>query len=187
MSNCLVESLMSQKSDLVLESSLQVFFYDHLQEFNKKSLNPLPNETIFYSSMVMDNYGVSEKFFEKVDGKAREKILGIKLLESSQFPKEKQKQVLKDIAETSLLICGYFSDSLNRKIIDTNYYQDLGVIAYNRLNSFSPSAYDIPSFYKLMAQSFGNVTLLMNFVAKKYSADSDKDLPWLILPSRKVS
>lgn len=178
---------MSQKSDLTLESSLQVFFYDHLQEFNKKSMNPLPNETIYYSSLVMDNYGVSEKFFEKVNGKAKEKILGIKLLESSQFPKEKQKQVLKDIAETSLLICGYFSDSLNRKIIDTNYYQDLGVIAYNRLNAFSPNAYDIPSFYKLMAQSFGNVTLLMNFVAKKYSADSDKDLPWLILPARKVS
>ena len=30
---------MSQKSGLVLESSLQVFFYDLLQEFNKKALN----------------------------------------------------------------------------------------------------------------------------------------------------
>lgn len=178
---------MSQKTELILESSLQVFFYDHLQEFNKKSINPLPNEAIFYSSLVMDNYGVSEKFFERVNGKAKEKILGIKLLESSQFPKEKQKQILKDIAETSLLICGFFSDSLNRKIVDTSYYQDLGIIAYNRLNSFTPSAYDVPSFYKMMAQSFSNVTLLMNFVSKKYSAENDKDLPWLILPPRKVS
>lgn len=178
---------MSQKTGLVLDSSLQVFFYDHLQEFNKKSLNPLPNETIYYSSLVMDNYGVSEKFFEYVNGKAKEKILGIKLLESSQHPKEKQKQILKDIAEMSLLICGYFADSMNRKIIDVNYYQDLGIIAYGRLNSFSPTAYDIPAFYKLMARSFSEITLLMSFVSKKYSADSDKDLPWLILPQRKVS
>jgi hypothetical protein len=178
---------MSQKNELVLESSLQVFFYDHLQEFNKKSLNPLPNETIFYSSLVMDTYGVSDKFFEKVNGKAKEKILGIKLLESSQFPKEKQKLILKDIAETSLLICGYFADSLNRKIIDVNYYQDLGMIAYKRLNSFMPSAYDVPSFYQQMAQCFSDVTLLMSFVSKKSSAESDKDLPWLIVPPRKAS
>ena len=61
---------MSQSSKLVLDSSLQVFFYDHLQEFNKKFLTPLPNETIFYSSLVMDSFGESTKLFEQVDGKS---------------------------------------------------------------------------------------------------------------------
>ena len=176
---------MSQKSGLVLESSLQVFFYDLLQEFNKKALKPLPNETIFYSSFVMDSYGDSTKFFEQVDGKSREKILGLKLLESSHLSKEKQKVALRDVAETSLLICGYFSDSLNKKIIDTKYYHDLGQIAYNRLNSITPEAYDVPSFYKIMSKSFSSITLLMNLASKKYS--SDKDLPWLILSERKIS
>jgi hypothetical protein len=156
-----------------------------LQEFNKKSLNPLPNETIFYSSMVMDSYGDSAKFFEQVDGKAREKILGIKLLEASQLPKEKQKAVFRDVAETSLLICGYFSDSLNKKITDVKYYHDLGRIAYSRLNNITPEAYDVPSFYKVMANSFSGITLLMNLVANKYS--SDRDMPWLILSERKIS
>lgn len=176
---------MNQKSALVLESSLQVFFYDHLQEFNKLSLTPLPNETIFYSSLVMDSYGDSAKFFEQVDGKAREKILGIKLLEASQMTKEKQKAAIRDVAETSLLICGYFADSLNKKMIDIKYYQDLGKIAYSRLNSITPTAYDVPSFYKKMAHSFSGITLLMNLVSKKYS--SDRDMPWLILTDRKVS
>lgn len=176
---------MTKTSTLVLESSLQVFFYDHLQEFNKKSLSPLPNETIFYSSLVMDNYGDTSKFFEQVDGKAREKILGLKLLEASQLSREKQKLAIRDVAETSLLICGYFADSLNKKIIDVKYYQDLGKIAYSRLNSMTPEAYDVPSFYKKMARSFDGITLLMNLVSKKYS--SDRDLPWLILTNRKVS
>ncbi|MDO9184046.1 MAG: hypothetical protein Q7U04_16655 [Bacteriovorax sp.] len=176
---------MTQKSGLVLESSLQVFFYDHLQEFNKRSLSPLPNETIFYSSLVMDSYGDSAKFFEQVDGKSREKILGIKLLEAGQLSREKQKAALRDVAETSLLVCGYFADSLNKKIIDTKYYQDLGRIAYSRLNSITPEAYDVPSFYKVMANSFSGITLLMNLVSKKYS--SDRDMPWLIVTNRKVS
>lgn len=178
---------MSQSSKIVLESSLQVFFYDHLQEFNKKFMSPLSNETIFYSSIVMDSFGDTSKLFEQVDGKTKDKILGIKLLEATQLPRAKQKIIFKDIAETSLLICGYFSDSLNKKIVDIKYYEDLGRIAYQRLNSISPEAYDVPLFYKGMAKSFSEVTLLMSLISKKNSSESDKDLPWLILGDRKVS
>lgn len=178
---------MTQESKILLGTSLQAFFYDHLQEFNSKSLNPLRQETIFYSSMVMDNYGESTKFFEQVGDRAREKILGIKLMESSQFPREKQKQVLRDIAETSLLICGYFHDSLNKKLIDARYYEDIGKMAYIRLNSFAPEAYDVPSFFKLMASHFSDVTLLMGLVSKKYSSESDPAMPWLILKDRRLS
>lgn len=178
---------MSQSSKIILDANLQVFFYEHLQDFNARSLMPLPTETILYSSYVMDNFGNSERFFEQVNGKAREKILGIKLMESSQFPREMQKTILKDIAEMSLLICGYFYDSLNKKIIDVKYYEDIGKIAYTKLNSFYPSAYDVPSFYYKMASSFSDVTMLMSLVSKKYSDDSDPAMPWLILKDRKVS
>lgn len=178
---------MTQESKILLGTSLQGFFYDHLQEYNIRSLNPLRQEAIFYSSMVMDAYGESAKFFEQVDNKAREKILGLKLMESSQFPREKQKQVLRDIAETSLLICGFFHDSLNKKIVDARYYEDIGKIAYTRLDSFAPEAYDVPSFFKMMANSFSDVTMLMSLVSKKYSSDSDPAIPWLILKDRRIS
>jgi hypothetical protein len=178
---------MSESTKLVLDANLQAFFFEHLQEFNKKSLTPLPTETIFYSSMVMDNFGDSAKFFEQVNGKTKEKILGIKLMEASQFPREMQKNALKEIAEMSLLICGYFYDSLNKKIIDVKYYEDVGKIAYSNLNSFCPTAFDVPSFYKKMAHNFGDVTLLMSLISKKYSAGSDPAMPWLILKDRKVS
>jgi hypothetical protein len=178
---------MSQESKILLGTNLQTFFYNQLQEFNKRSLKPLSQQTIFYSSMVMENYGDSTKFFEQVNDRTKEKILGIKLMESTQFPREKQKIVLKDIAETSLLICGYFHDSLNKKIIDARYYEDIGKIAYTRLNSFSPEAYDVPSFFKLIAGHFSEVTLLMGLLSKKYSSESDPALPWLILKDRKIS
>ncbi len=178
---------MSENTKIVLETSLQVFFFDHLQEFNKKSITPLTNETIYYSSIVMNNFSESSRLFEQVENKSREKLLGIKLLESSQYSKEKQKSILKDIAETSLFVCGFFADSLNKKIIDQKYYEDLGKIAYQRLNAFSPSYYDIPSFYNKMARHFSDVTLLMSLVSKKYSADSDPAMPWLIVQNRKVS
>ena len=178
---------MSDSAKLILDGNLQVFFFDHLQEFNNRSMSPLSTETIFYSSLVMDNFGNSEKFFDQVNGRAREKILGIKLMEASQFPREMQKTALKEIAEMSLLLCGYFYDSLNKKIIDVKYYEDVGKIAYTKLNSFCPTAYDVPSFYKKMSAHFSDVTLLMSLVSKKYSKETDPALPWLILKDRRVS
>ncbi len=162
---------MTQDSKLVLENSLQVFFYDILQEFNKKSQNPLPNEIIYYSSLVMDQFGFSHRYFEAVDGKVREKILGVKLLESAQLPKAKQKAAIQDIGETALLLCGYFPDSFNKKIVDTKYYHDIGALAYKRLNTFTPKAYDVPNFFEKMSRQFSHVTTLMSLVSEKQESD----------------
>ncbi|MFA6237055.1 MAG: hypothetical protein WC635_06975 [Bacteriovorax sp.] len=163
---------MTQASKLVLENSLQYFFYEQLDEANKKCVRPLPNEIIFYSSIVMDQYGSSNKYFETVDGKVREKILGIKLLESSHLPKDKQKSAVKDIGETALLLCGYFSDSLNKKIVDTKYYNEIGVLAYSRLNSFIPNAYDTPNFFAKMSKNFCQVTSLISLISEKQINDA---------------
>ena len=100
--------------DFVLESSLQSYFYTQLQEFNKKSTEPLPNETIYYSSLVMDKFGDSGNYFETIEGKVREKVLGMKFLETSHMTREEKKRTLKDIGDTALLICGFFSESLNK-------------------------------------------------------------------------
>jgi hypothetical protein len=74
----------------------------------------------------MDHLGDSSKYFEVVDDKIKEKVLGVKLLESSLLSKEKQKATLRDIAETSLMLCGFFHDSLNNKMIDVRYYEEIG-------------------------------------------------------------
>ena len=176
---------MEKKSNIILETSLQMFFYDHLEEMNKKSTGPLSNELIFYSSLVMNHFGTSKKFFEEVDGKVKDKILGIKLLEAAQLPKDKQKEVYRDIAETSLFICGYFSESLNKKIVDLKYYHDLGKSAYFKLNNVVPSFYDIPNFYRVVAGSFNELTNLMNLVSLRYASQTDKDAFFLITHKKK--
>lgn len=175
---------MVQASNLTLENSLQVFFYDLLIETNKKSMRPLPNEIIYYSSLVMDQFGNSNRYFENVDGKIREKILGIKLLESSQLPKDQQKNAVKDVGDTSLLVCGYFSNSLNKKIIDTKYYNEIGALAYCRLNSFVPKAYDTPNFFDKIAKNFHQVTNLISLISEKQINDGSDY--FLIIPDKKA-
>ncbi|MCR9202984.1 MAG: hypothetical protein NXH75_00290 [Halobacteriovoraceae bacterium] len=173
--------------DFVLESSLQSYFYSQLQEFNEKSTQPLPNEAIYYSSLVMDRFGESGNYFEVIEGKVRDKILGMKLLETHNMNKEERKRTLKDIGDTALVICGFFSDSLNRKIIDTSYYQELGQTAYQRLNTVIPTAYDVPAFFEQLSLRFSRLTTVMSLVSEKTLNNSmDGSEAYLIVTKKLV-
>ena len=175
-----------EQDSVILEASLQTFFFDELDKVNQKSLNPVSREKIFYSSLIMDKYSLSEHFFEKEDGKVRDKILGIKLLEASHMTANKKKQVVKDVAETSLFLCGFFSDSLNRKIVDVGYYRDIGQSAYQMLNNLIPSFYEIDSFYKSVSNQFDTLASLIRIV-RENSHNEMQEVSLFIGDGKKVS
>ncbi len=152
---------------IILSTNLKGFFYDGLSELNKKSLCPVPESIIFYSSDVLDKFALSEMYFETSEGKLREKILGIKLLEATQQTRDVQKRVYKEVGDMSLLICGFFSESVNKKIIDIQYYGQIGRMAYSHLNTVTPKFLDIPDFYGMVATSFGSLTTLLMLLASR--------------------
>jgi hypothetical protein len=45
----------------------------------------------------------------------------------------RKKDIFKDLADRALYIAGFFGDSLNKKIIDVEYYADMGANAYAQL------------------------------------------------------
>ena len=161
---------------IILSTNLKGFFFEGLSELNKKSLCPVPDSIIYYSSDVLDKFALSEDFFETSDGKVREKILGTKLLEASQYSRDEQKKVYKEVGDMSLLVCGYFSESVNKKIVDTQYYAQLGKMAYSHLNNVSPTFFDIPSFYGMVATCFESLTTLMTIMATKDRREAGSNL-----------
>jgi hypothetical protein len=161
---------------IILSTNLKGFFFEGLSELNKKSLCPVPDSIIYYSSDVLDKFALSEAFFETSDGKVREKILGTKLLEASQYSRDEQKKVYKEVGDMSLLVCGYFSESVNKKIVDTQYYAQLGKMAYSHLNNVSPTFFDIPSFYGMVATCFESLTTLMTIMATKDRREAGSNL-----------
>ena len=150
---------------LILNTNLKGFFFDGLVELNKKSLCPVPESVIYYSSNVLDKFALSQDFFEMSEGKVRDKILGTKLLEASQMSRDEQRKVYKEVGDMSLIVCGYFSESVNKKIVDAHYYSQLGKMAYGHLNGVAPNFLDIPCFYNMVATCFESITTLMNRLA----------------------
>ncbi|MFN8370826.1 MAG: hypothetical protein U0T83_09420 [Bacteriovoracaceae bacterium] len=153
--------------ELVTDTSLQGYFFDKLSKVNQKSLCPVNEEFLFYSCNVLNKFSTSENYFEIKDGKVREKILGVKLLEAPQNSKEEQKRIYLDVGDTSLFLCGYFSGSLNRKIIDVSYYQKLGKLAYLHLDGLVPNYFGKNAFYKNMSEIFELLAAMFSSISEE--------------------
>src|SRR5215472_12817362 len=58
--------------------------------------------------------------------------LALKLAQAVNSPDERVRQ-LKDLGDTSLYVSGFFSESLQRKLVDVGYYIQMGGAAYSQL------------------------------------------------------
>jgi len=168
-----IDSIKNRTSAIDLTASLQGYFFEQLQFLNKQSSQPLPTASIVYSSYVMDKFCHSADYFEIKDGKAQEKVLGLKLLESSHLSKAQQETALRDVGDTALFLCGYFSDSLNKKLVAPQYYVDIGCMAYKRLDSFVPAMYEVPKFFEKLSDMFEQISLMMSLLKQQTDGHFD--------------
>ena len=59
--------------------------------------------------------------------------LGVRLAQALQAEGSAQREGLRSVGDASLFVAGFFSDSLNRRLVDSDYYIALGANAYGRL------------------------------------------------------
>lgn len=59
--------------------------------------------------------------------------LGVKLASAQTAAPEDRIRALRDVGDTSLYLSGFFSDSLQRKLVDVDYYISIGGTAYEQL------------------------------------------------------
>lgn len=148
-------------SEIITVTDLKSFFYESLTHVNKRSLCPIPEETIYYSSSVLEKYSLSSEFFENKEGRIRNKILGFDFLKASLDSKDEQVKAYKDIGDTALVLSGFFSESTKRSLVDEKYYIKIGQLAYKKMHDLERTFFDIPHFYKMMSSCFENVSLVI--------------------------
>ena len=62
-----------------------------------------------------------------------EEALGVRFARALQEEGRRQRSELRQVADRSLFVSGFFSDSLNRSLVDIDYYMQLGEYAYGSL------------------------------------------------------
>lgn len=97
------------------------------------------------------------------------------LLSAYQADKPVRIERLKRVADTSLYVSGFFGDSLRRKIIDIDYYADIGGAAY--ANLAQEVGTDIRSqVYLEFSKRFLEYVDLLTFISQNSLIQSNQDL-----------
>jgi hypothetical protein len=99
-----------------------------------------------------------------------------------------QRASLREIGDISLFISGFFADSLNRKLIDVDYYISIGGCAYNALSRVETDTFS-PVFAEL-GEKFVDFVDVLGEVSERTSCASNADLlrlyeKWLRTGSRR--
>ncbi|HJZ74952.1 MAG TPA: hypothetical protein VKE51_24625 [Vicinamibacterales bacterium] len=114
--------------------------------------------------------------------------LALRLARALEGGAVRQRATLRDIGDVALFVSGFFSDSLNRKLVDIDYYVSIGGRAYNALGRVETDTFS-PVFAELGEKFVGFVDVLSE-VSERTSCASNSDLlrlyeKWLKTGSRR--
>ena len=114
--------------------------------------------------------------------------LAVRLAHALEAGAVRQRATLKEIGDVALFVSGFFSDSLNRKLVDVDYYVSIGGRAYNVLSRVETDTFS-PVFAELGEKFVGFVDVLAE-ISERTSCTSNSDLlrlyeKWLKTGSRR--
>jgi hypothetical protein len=83
--------------------------------------------------------------------------------------------LLKKLGDTSLYISGFFGDSLNRKLVDIDYYADMGGVAYGSLSK-EIADQSLAEVYDCFSTRFIEFVDVLTYMSQKTQVQTDQDL-----------
>jgi hypothetical protein len=123
------------------------------------------------------------------DGSADDAPLAVRLGRALEGGGVEQRATLKQIGDQSLFVSGFFSDSLNRKLVDLDYYASIGGYAYHALSRFETDTFS--SVFAELGEKFVGFVDVLSEVSERTACSSNGDLlrlyeKWLKTGSRRA-
>ena len=114
--------------------------------------------------------------------------LGIRLARALQTGGSRQRNGLREVGDLSLFISGFFADSLNRSLVDIDYYMQLGECAYASLARHGDPA--LGDVFDELAGKFSACVDVLGEVSERSALTSNSDVlrlyeKWLRTRSRR--
>ena len=119
------------KTKLITNTNLVEYFQSSIDEaLDHQSIDVEP-ETAHYLVQLLSFFSRSENFYERTPEGYQLKPLALMYADAAQEGSiDGRYQAFRRLGDVSLFICGVFSDSLSRKVVDVDYYTAMGETAY---------------------------------------------------------
>jgi hypothetical protein len=153
------------------QSSLEYFKECVESACERQKLRPQPLTSYYLVSLLGEFTHVGRS--AAAEAMLSNEALGLRLARALQSGGTDQRNGLKQVGDASLVISGFFSDSLRHSLVDVDYYVSLGGYAYGSLGAID----DVlsPIFFEL-SEKFAAFVDILSEVSERSSLTTDADL-----------
>lgn len=169
-----------QTTGLVVHKTVTEFFHHSINDaLTHQKVHAQP-ETIFYVVNLLTNFCRSENLFSVTEDGVFIQPLALRYAEAVGAATALERTTaLRQLGDTALLVAGFFSDSLNRKPVDIDYYMAMGGAAYRTLGGDDrPSARwnDFSLVFVELADKFAAFVNVLDEVSESTPFRSNRNL-----------
>jgi hypothetical protein len=172
-------------ADAIVHSASPREYFRELVEAALRRQHLIAGEpTSFYLVNLLDGF----VHFERSPA-AGDEPLGVRLAKALQAAGVRQRHGLREVGDLSLFISGFFADSLNRSLVDVDYYIQLGARAYGSLARRGDAA--LGEVFDELAAKFPAFVDVLTEISEQTSSTSNSDLlrlyeKWMRTGSRRT-
>lgn len=165
---------------LITNTSIQEYFHESVNEAIANQHIHASAETAYYLVNLLTVFTRSEHLFERGDNGVDLKPLALIYADAVNEPNLVERtRLLQKLGDTALFIAGVFADSLNRKLVDVDYYIAMGGNAYSTVSDILRGAYHNGTtklLFEELTEKFTAFVDVLNEVSEKSNLSSNGDI-----------
>ena len=165
---------------LITNTSIKEYFHDSVNEAIANQQIQASAETAYYLVNLLTAFSRSEHLFEKDKNGVDLKPLALIYADAVSEPNITERtRLLQKLGDTALFIAGVFTDSLNRKLVDVDYYIAMGGSAYSTVSEILRGAYHNDTakvLFDELTDKFTEFVDVLNEVSEKSNLSTNADI-----------
>lgn len=172
-------------------TNLRDYFSSELKTVMHRQKVGTSEHSFEYLVGLLVGYLESNKFFQtSAEGKLENNFLVDLYRAYIEGGIEQKMFSLKRLGDISLFISGFFADSLNKKLVDIDYYQGMGTTAYSELSSYNLHKTN-KTIFKELSEKFKILAEVFGELSERSGLQTNRDLlrlyeKWLVTGSSRL-
>ncbi len=168
---------MTDKPSLTLVAQPQDFFRELITSaMDRQKISTQPETEVYLVNLLNQFMKTDRLYPPAADGTTRQESLALMVKDALEHSEPAvQQSLFRHIGDVSLYVGGFFQDSLNRKLVDVDYYIDMGCAAYQRV-AVRAEEDILKAMYAELAGKFSSLIEVFAEVSEKTSPRTEKDL-----------
>jgi hypothetical protein len=183
-------------SRVIVDMNLHQYFHDSVHSALSRQQVKAQPETASYLVNLLISFLRTERLYEPCEEGLDFRPLALRHADTLQtLGPESRARALRELGDVALFVAGVFAESLNRKLVDIDYYAAMGGSAYARLADslrVSESGRSFSVMFKELAAKFIDFADVLGEVAEHPEVRSHRDAlrlyeRWLKTGSRRAA